>query len=252
MIEIKDLSVSYGANEVLKGANVTFEKGSLTGLIGANGCGKSTLLKSIVGTVRPHFGKVLLDGADCSKMKRNDIARRIAYLSQERNIPDMTVMQLVLHGRFPYLSYPSDYTKNDKEIAYSAMERVNISNLAETPLYALSGGMRQSAYIAMALAQDTEYILLDEPTSYLDISHQLELMRLLRKLADMGKGIVTVIHDLPLAFDFCDEIAVLNGGEISIKARPCDLITDKSVRDIFNVDMKYDENDEKYYYTYKK
>ena len=121
-------------------------------------------------------GEIAIDGRPLAKMSRKDIARSIAYLSQGKGTPDMTVEQLVLHGRFPHLSYPRRYTTQDREIALAAMEQVGITKYARKPLYTLSGGMRQNAYIAMALTQGTDYILLDDPNTFLDISHQLELI----------------------------------------------------------------------------
>lgn len=238
MLEIKNVTAGYGKQPVLNGASATFEKGKLTSIIGVNGCGKSTLLKVILGILPMTDGIMEIDGKELSSLKRNEIAQRIAYLSQGKNTPDMTVMQMVLHGRFPYLSYPRRYTSRDREIAFSAMEKVGIADLAEKPLYSLSGGMRQNAYIAMALAQDTDYILLDEPTTYLDIAHQLDLMRILRELANSGKGIVTVMHDLPLAFDFSDTLAVINNGTIATQATPGEIIDSHITQDIFGVKIK--------------
>ena len=238
MLEIKNVTAGYGKQPVLNGASATFEKGKLTSIIGVNGCGKSPLLKVILGILPMTDGIMEIDGKELSSLKRNEIAQRIAYLSQGKNTPDMTVMQMVLHGRFPYLSYPRRYTSRDREIAFSAMEKVGIADLAEKPLYSLSGGMRQNAYIAMALAQDTDYILLDEPTTYLDIAHQLDLMRILRELANSGKGIVTVMHDLPLAFDFSDTLAVINNGMIATQATPGEIIDSHITQDIFGVKIK--------------
>lgn len=208
---------------MLNDVSAFFEKGKLTSIIGVNGCGKSTLLKAILGILPLSGGEITVDGENLLTMSRNEIAKKIAYLSQGKNTPDMTVMQMVLHGRFPYLSYPRRYTGRDREIAYSAMGQVGILDFAEKPLFMLSGGMRQNAYIAMALAQDTDYILLDEPTTYLDIAHQLELMRLLKQLSENGKGIVTVMHDLPLAFDFSDTLTVMSNGGIIAFGTPSEL-----------------------------
>ena len=238
MLEIKNVTAGYGKQPVLSGVSAAFEKGRLTSIIGVNGCGKSTLLKVMLGILPLMDGAVEIDGAELSALKRNEIAQRVAYLSQGKNTPDMTVMQMVLHGRFPYLGYPRRYTSRDREIAFAAMERMGISDLAEKPLYSLSGGMRQNAYIAMALAQDTEYILLDEPTTYLDIAHQLELMQILRELANSGKGIVAVMHDLPLAFDFSDTLAVINKGTLSIQATPSEISESRVVEDIFGVKIR--------------
>lgn len=238
MLEIKNVTAGYGKQPVLSGVSAAFEKGRLTSIIGVNGCGKSTLLKVMLGILPLTDGAVEIDGAELSALKRNEIAQRVAYLSQGKNTPDMTVMQMVLHGRFPYLGYPRRYTSRDREIAFAAMERMGISYLAEKPLYSLSGGMRQNAYIAMALAQDTEYVLLDEPTTHLDIAHQLELMQILRELANSGKGIVAVMHDLPLAFDFSDTLAVINKGTLSIQATPSEISESCVVEDIFGVKIR--------------
>jgi iron complex transport system ATP-binding protein len=249
MLEINNISAGYGKRIVLDSVTTCFEKGKLTSIIGVNGCGKSTLLIAMLGILPLSSGEITVDGQELSSMSRNEVAKRIAYLSQGKNTPDMTVEQMVLHGRFAHLSYPRRYSSHDKEIAKNAMEAVGIAEFAHAPLYTLSGGMRQNAYIAMALAQDTDYILFDEPTTYLDIAHQLELMKLLKKLADNGKGIVTVMHDLPLAFDFSDKLAVMNNGKIIIQETPCEISTLPMVEDIFGVQIKQmQENTYSYQY----
>ena len=250
MLELNRISAGYGKQSVLDGISTDFEQGRLTSIIGVNGCGKSTLLKAILGILPLSGGEIAVDGENLLTMSRNGIAKKIAYLSQGKSTPDMTVEQMVLHGRFPYLSYPRRYTGRDREIAYSAMERVGILDFARKPLCMLSGGMRQNAYIAMALAQDTDYILLDEPTTYLDIAHQLELMRLLKKLADNGKGIVTVMHDLPLAFDFSNKLTVMNNGGIIACGTPSELCNLPIIEDIFGVKIKQMQ-DGKYSYQYQ-
>lgn len=249
MLELNRISAGYGKQTVLDGISVDFEKGKLTSIIGVNGCGKSTLLKAILGILPLSGGEITIDGENLLTMSRNEIAKKIAYLSQGKNTPDMTVEQMVLHGRFPYLSYPRRYSSHDREVAIKAMETVGVAEFAHKPLYSLSGGMRQNAYIAMALAQDTDYILLDEPTTYLDIAHQLELMRILRKLADSGKGIVTVMHDLPLAFDFSDTLTVMNNGGIIACGTPSELCNLPIIEDIFGVKIKQMQYD-KYSYQY--
>ena len=143
MLELKNISSGYGDHTVLNGATVLFKKGKLTSIIGENGCGKSTLLKATLGILPLSHGEVVMDGQDLRSMSRNEIAKKIAYLSQGKDTPDMTVEQMVLHGRFPYLSYPRRYKSFDREIAKKAMNAVGISHLADKPLCALSGGMRQ-------------------------------------------------------------------------------------------------------------
>ena len=248
MLELKNVSAVYGKQTVLNGVTASFEKGRLTSIVGVNGCGKSTLLKATLGILPVSQGEITIDGLNISSMKRNDIARKIAYLSQGKNTPDMTVEQMVLHGRFPYLSYPRRYSTHDREVARKAMEAVSIAELAHKPLYTLSGGMRQNAYIAMALAQDTDYILLDEPTTYLDISHQIELMKLLRVLANNGKGVVTVMHDLPMAFDFSDEILVMEKGTVKMQSDPKTLCETTAIQEIFNVKIHRIGDTNKFYY----
>ena len=249
MLEIKNVTVGYGNQTVLNDVSAAFGKGKLTSIVGVNGCGKSTMLKAILGILPLSSGEIVIDGKELRSMSRNEIAKHVAYLAQGKNTPDMTVEQMVLHGRFPYLSYPRRYKESDREIARNAMEVVGISHLANHPLFTLSGGMRQNAYIAMALAQDTDYILLDEPTTYLDIAHQLELMRILRDLANSGKGIVTVMHDIPLAFDFSDEITIIHNGNALWKGSPSEISGSPFIKEIFNVEIERMANN-KFYYCY--
>ncbi len=251
MLELKNISAGYAGKTVLENMTVSFEKGKLTSIIGVNGCGKSTLLKATLGILPLSNGEIVIDGSNIREMSRNDIAKKISYLAQGKNTPDMTVEQMVLHGRFPYLSYPRRYKEIDREIAKSAMETVGIAHLADKPLCELSGGMRQNAYIAMALAQDTDYILLDEPTTYLDITHQLELMKLLKELANGGKGIITVMHDLPMSFYFSDELAVIHNGNIAKKATPTDMCDSPIIKDIFDISIERLHGDQFYYQFHK-
>jgi iron complex transport system ATP-binding protein len=250
VIELNCISAGYGRKIVLQDVSANFEKGKLTGIIGVNGCGKSTLLKTVLGIVPMTSGDVTIDGVPLSGMNRNNIARRIAYLSQGKSTPDMTVEQLVLHGRFPHLSYPRRYTKQDYEIALEAMEQMGITEYAHSPLHTLSGGMRQNAYIAMALAQGTDYVLLDEPTTYLDIGHQLELMKILRKLADSGKGVVTVMHDLPMAFTFSDKIILISNGTVVCDSSPEKVYAQNVVDRFFGISLDRSGNGRSYSYQY--
>ena len=250
MIELSHISTGYGIKIILNDVSVAFEKGKLTSIIGANGCGKSTLLKTILGILPSKSGNITIDGARLKEMSRNDIARRIAYLSQEKNTPDMTVEQLVLHGRFPHLSYPRRYKDQDRVIAVGVMEQMGIVEYAHKPLYSLSGGMKQNSYIAMALAQETDYILLDEPTTYLDIAHQLELMKILRSLADSGKGIVAVMHDLPMAFTFSDKIILINDGRIVDDERPEKIYERNVIDKVFGIALDRSKDGRSYSYKY--
>ena len=237
MLDIRGLTAGYGKKEVLHHLSVSLEAGKLTAIIGPNGCGKSTLLKAVLGLIPRAEGEVVLDGVSFSTLRRQEIARRIAYLAQGASIPDMIVEELVLRGRFPYLSYPRGYTQKDRELARLAMERVGIAALAREPMSALSGGLRQTAYIAMALAQGTDSILLDEPTTYLDVAHQLALMKLLRQLSAEGRGITAVMHDLPLALNFADTVAVMAEGKIVMVGTPREIAASGVIGTVFGVEV---------------
>ena len=250
MLEFKKITSGYGKSPFLKDVSVSFDKGKLTSVIGPNGSGKSTLLKTAVGIVTPDSGELFADGESLTKMKHKETARIIAYLSQGKGTPDMTVEQLVLHGRFPHLGYPRRYTAKDRRAAFDAMEKTGVADYADRSLSSLSGGMRQNVYIAMALAQATDYILLDEPTTYLDISHQLGLMNTLRGLADSGKGIVTVLHDLPLAFTFSDRIIVMNEGKTVADSAPDRLYNSNIIKSVFGITLDFNEAEKSYSYRF--
>lgn len=240
MLEIKDLSAGYARRTVITDINATFKKGSLISIIGPNGSGKSTLLKAITGIIPAMSGDVFLDSVPIMELTQKQRAQKIAYLPQGKNTPDMTVERLVLHGRFPHISYPRHYTPRDREIALDAMKKTGVDRFAERPLLELSGGMRQNAYIAMALAQDTDFILLDEPTTYLDIKNQLELIKNLKNLTDSGKGIISVMHDLPLALSFSDEIIVINEGCIAKHGTPQAIYDSGVIKDVFKIELNPD------------
>lgn len=249
MLKLSSLSVGYGKTSVLKNVSLDFKEGTLTTIVGPNGSGKSTLLKTALGLLPPIEGRVLLDDRPLSEMGRTEIAQRISYLAQSKDTPDMTVRQAVLHGRFPHLSYPRFYRERDRAIARSAMEKMGVLAYADTPLSFLSGGERQNAYIAMALAQDTGMLLLDEPTSFLDVRHAHTLLKTLKTLAEEGRAVVLVMHDLPLAFTFADRVAVFgNGGLLAFDA-PARVQASDAVRQAFGVDLFYSET-AGYHYRY--
>ena len=251
MLELKNICAGYGKKQILKDVSISFNKSELLTVIGPNGSGKSTTLKAAMGIIPITSGEVNIDGENTNGLSRRQLAQKTAYLSQGKNVPDMTVGQLCLHGRFPHLNYPRRYTEKDKTIVAAALEQLGISTLADRPLSSLSGGMRQTAYIAMALAQDADYILLDEPTSYLDISHQLELMKTVKKLKNRSKGIAAVLHDLPLAFAFSDKIAVMKDGRIIAEGTPEDLYSKPVMREVFGIELDYLEKEKSYRYKYQ-
>ncbi len=246
MIELYNLSAGYNGNTVLSGITMSLSRGEIVSVVGRNGAGKSTLIKTVAGILPAIRGDVAVDGKKITEHKRRDLAKKVAYLSQGKNTPDMTVEQMVLHGRFPYLEYPRRYSASDKKIAADAMAAMGISELREREISSLSGGMKQNVYIAMALAQSAEYILLDEPTTYLDIANQLSLMKMLRSLADSGKGIAVVMHDLPLAFSFSDKIAIIDGKKLASIDTPENICASGTVEKILGVPLIH--SDGKYYY----
>lgn len=237
MIELRQISAGYGKKVALSDLSLSFSKGELTVIVGPNGSGKSTLLKALTGILPLSGGEIWLDGKACDKLSPVERARRIAYLPQEKQMPHVTVEQLVLYGRYPHLSFPRRYQEKDREIARAAMQAMHLTSLANRPLSTLSGGLRQKAYLAMALAQSTDYVLLDEPTTYLDISHQLELMELLRNMTRDGKGVVAVMHDLPMAFSVANRVVVLEKGQVCAWDVPENLCETATIREIFGVEL---------------
>lgn len=215
MVEIKNVCAGYGKCEVLHNINLKLFKGQVTTLIGANGSGKSTLLKTLLGFLPLMGGEIRLDGISTQNFSREKLARKIAYLPQGKSVPDITAERMVLYGRFPYLSYPRKYRAQDIAIAQQAMKRMGIAELAEKPMAKLSGGMRQKVYIAMALAQQADVIVMDEPTTYLDIGQQLKFAGLIKQLSADGKTILLVLHDLPLAFKISEQIVVIENGVVA-------------------------------------
>lgn len=214
MLELKNVSGGYGRRIVVSDVSAVFPKGNITSIIGANGCGKSTLLLMCAGLLPCTSGAIYADGGDISKMSRNEAARRISYLEQMKSIGSISVRSLVSHGRFPYLGYPRRYTPEDMEIVNKALEMAGASDIADRMMNELSGGQQQKARIAMTLAQNTDIILLDEPMTYLDLRHKLELCDLIASLRDSGRTVIAVMHDPELAFKFSDRIAVMKSGRI--------------------------------------
>ena len=211
MIQLSHVTAGYGGPPVVQDVTLDLTPGEVLVLLGPNGCGKSTLLRTIAGLQPLSSGEVLVDGISAAGLSRRQLAQKITYLPQSRSVPNITAYRMVLHGRFPYLSYPRRYRPQDHAAAKKALEQADAWDLAGLPVQTLSGGQRQKIYLAMALAQDTQTILMDEPTTYLDIQHQLDLMRFSQTLAGEGKAVVLVLHDLCLALRFAHRGAVMAG-----------------------------------------
>lgn len=238
MLEVKKLTAGYPDKQVLRDISLSIPAGKVSVLLGPNGCGKSTLLKALCGILPTESGQVLLNGEDILAQQPRQLAQKVAYLAQSRQVPDITAYKLVLHGRFPYLGYPRRYRKEDHAIARKAMEQMGIWELADTLLENLSGGQRQKVYIAMALAQDTPVILLDEPTTYLDISHQLQLMQQARQLAGQGKTVLMIIHDLPHAFQSADKVILMDKGAIVAHGTPEEIYSAGCADKVFRIKLR--------------
>lgn len=251
MIEIKNLSCSYNGKQVLSDISLTIPDGRLTVLLGLNGSGKSTLLKTVLGLNEKTGGKVFIDGEDTDDLSSRQMAQKIAYLSQSRSTPNIQAARMVLHGRFPWLSYPRRYSESDYEIVNNALRYVGAESLKHEKLTELSGGQVQKVYIAMALAQDTPTLFMDEPTTFLDVPHQLRLMSLAKSLADDGKAVVLILHDLCLALRCADEIIVLDKGAIAAEAPPDEIFRSGIIEKVFNVKINRTLTDKGYQYYYE-
>lgn len=234
MLSLLHIYAGYGEKTILHDISLDFPAGTVTAILGPNGCGKSTLLRAAAGLLPVSAGTADVDGP---------LARTIAYLPQSRPVPDMTAQQLVLHGRFPWLSWPRRYRERDFAIARAAMDRLGIGEFAQRPLGELSGGTRQRCFLAMALAQEAPTLLLDEPTSFLDVGHQLKLMALCRELAAEGKAVALVLHDLPMALQWADRVAVMDHGCILALGTPEEIWASGILDRVFGVEVRRLEDD---------
>ena len=253
MIQLKQVFAGYQGKNVIKDVSLDFMPGQVTVLLGPNGSGKSTLLKAALGLLEHFSGEILYDDADIRSLKRKEIAKKAAFLTQSRNTSSIQAFRMVLHGRFPYLSYPRQYSKKDYEIVYRAMEMAGCRELANKNISELSGGQRQSVYLAMALAQETETIFMDEPTTYLDIQRQLQIMQIARDLAQRGKAVVLVLHDLALALRGADKIAVFANGQLKCCDTPDFVYQNGILEQVFGVEVYgVDTPHGRQYYSIKK
>jgi ABC-type cobalamin/Fe3+-siderophores transport system ATPase subunit len=235
-LHTRNLSYSYGKKSILSELSVTIPDGKITALIGPNGSGKSTLLKNLARVLWPCSGSVMLDGKQIHQTSTKAVARQIALLPQGPQTPDeLTVETLVGYGRYPYKSAFASLNHEDRQIITEAIETTGLSEYATCNINQLSGGQRQRAWIAMAIAQKTDILLLDEPTTFLDLSHQIEVLELLLKLNKQGATIVTVLHDLNQACRCADHLLVMNNGLIEAQGPPDDVMTEALLEDVFNV-----------------
>ena len=235
MIEFRQVTTGYGNTVAVKDITFHVEQGTITSLIGPNGSGKSTLLRAAVGQLPLWGGDIVIKGKSLSSYGRKELARTVAFMPQSRSVPSITVRGLVSHGRFPYQGLSRKMMARDKQAVAQAMEQTGVAEWADRDLRALSGGERQRAYLAMALAQDTDVIFLDEPATYLDISHQFELLELIRALNRQGKTIVMVLHDLGHALSGSQNVALLYQGCLAACESPRSLYQRGEIDRIFQV-----------------
>jgi len=238
MIKLDNISAGYNKVEIIKNINLNFKEGSITSIIGQNGCGKTTLLKTASNILKPYGGSITISGKDIKSFHNKELAKKVSFLPQIRTVPNITVYQLVMHGRYPYLGFSRTPQKEDKEIVEKAIDNMGLNNYIHKNLQELSGGQRQKVYIAMVLAQDTDIIFLDEPTTYLDINHQLEILEIVKELKKMGKTIIMVLHDLNNALTYSDYLCLMENGEIVIYDTPQGLYESKEIDRIFKVNSQ--------------
>lgn len=249
-MELRQLRAGYGEHMVLDGVDLALRPGEVLALLGPNGSGKSTLIRAALGLLPLAGGQVLIDGADAAALSPRQRAQKAAYLPQTRPVPNITALRMVLHGRFPHLTYPRRFRQEDYAAAMAALEQADAAPLARRSMPELSGGQRQRVYLAMALAQDTPTLFLDEPTAFLDVSHQLEVGRLAGQLARQGKAVVLVLHDLPLALSTADRLAVLKGGRLLAVDGPEALCADGILNSVFGIELGRAMTDRGWRYYY--
>jgi iron complex transport system ATP-binding protein len=232
-----DLTLGYDDRPVIANLDVTIPDGRITAIVGANACGKSTLLRGLARLLAPRGGAVYLDGKSLADLRTLDVAKVLGLLPQTPVAPDgITVADLVSRGRYPHQGWFRRWTDSDHDAVTRALAATGTADLIDRPIRSLSGGQRQRVWVAMALAQDTDLLLLDEPTTYLDINHQVELLRLLRTLnEDSGKTIVVVLHDLNLACRFSDHLIAMSAGRIVAEGDPATVVTAQLVEDVFGL-----------------
>ncbi|MFB4169249.1 ABC transporter ATP-binding protein [Virgibacillus sp. JSM 102003] len=240
----KDLTIGYGEAIIIDDLNITIPKGEITVLIGGNGCGKSTLLRSLARLLKPKSGDVVLDGEHIAKMGTKDVAKKLSILPQGPVTPEgLSVMELVKQGRHPYRGFLKQWSNDDENAVNNALEATNMMEFKDRSVDSLSGGQRQRAWIAMTLAQETDTILLDEPTTYLDMTHQIDVLDLLFELNEKdGRTIVMVLHDLNLACRYAHHIVAIRDKQVFAQGKPEEIVTCKLVHEVFQMkcDVTFD------------
>jgi iron complex transport system ATP-binding protein len=243
-LRTRDLAVGYDAADVIAGLDLEIPRERVTAVVGANGCGKSTLLRALARLVRPRAGTVLLDGREIGELPTREIARRLGMLPQAPVAPDaMTVEDLVARGRFPHQGLFRQWSADDEAAVEEALAATSMGDLRARPLDELSGGQRQRAWIAMALAQQTKLLLLDEPTTFLDLAHQIDVLDLLDGLvAERGRTVVMVLHDINQACRYADHLIAMRAGRVHAAGAPGDVVDALFIHDVFGLEASVVED----------
>ncbi|GLB60913.1 ABC transporter ATP-binding protein [Cytobacillus sp. NCCP-133] len=238
VLEARSLTLKYGEATIIDDLDLIIPTGKITVFVGANGCGKSTLLRSLARLIKPKSGQVLLGGDVVGDLSTKEVAKRLGILPQGPVAPEgLTVFQLVKQGRYPYQSWLRQWSFEDEKVVDQALRVTGMKEFSDRSVDALSGGQRQRAWIAMTLAQKTDIILLDEPTTYLDMTHQVEILNLLFELNELEKRtVVMVLHDLNLACRYAHQIVAISNKKVYLQGKPEDVITSEMVKDVFQMD----------------
>ena len=244
MVEVRNVSKQYGSKYVVENVSVKITKGKITSFIGPNGAGKSTLLSMISRLLTKDQGEIFLEGQEISQCKSNELAKKISILKQSNHITvRLTIRELVSFGRFPYSQ--GNLSKEDWQYVDEAIRYLELEDIQHKYLDQLSGGQRQRAYIAMVVAQNTEYVLLDEPLNNLDMKHSVQIMKVLRRLVDeMGKTVVIVIHDINFASCYSDFIVALKDGKVVKEGPKEEIINSSILKDVYDMDIQIEDIDE--------
>ncbi|GAA1300461.1 ABC transporter ATP-binding protein [Pseudonocardia xinjiangensis] len=229
--------LGYGDRTVVDGLDLDVVAGTITAVIGPNGCGKSTLLRALGRLLKPSGGQVLLDGKRIDRTPTREVAKVLGLLPQAPSAPEgLTVADLVARGRHPHQAWYRQWSADDEDAVAQALEWTGIADLAERPVDELSGGQRQRAWISMALAQGTDLLLLDEPTTFLDLAHQVDVLELVRRLhAEAGRTVVMVLHDLNLAARYADRLVAMRDGQVVASGGPAEVITEALLEEVFGL-----------------
>lgn len=238
-LSTKNLSLAYDGTPIIHDLNLAIPSGQITALVGANGCGKSTLLRGLARLLKPRGGAVYLNSSSILQLSTKEVAQQLGILPQAPVAPEgLTVRDLVAQGRYPYQNWLQQWSVQDEKIVQQALLTTDLLDLAERSLDTLSGGQRQRAWIAMALAQDTEILLLDEPTTFLDLAHQIEVLDLLYELNHQGRTIVMVLHDLNQACRYADYLVAVKDGRIFAAGSPKLVITEDTIQEVFDLECR--------------